>query len=190
MKTCPFCGRNNLDSDEYCFNCERYLDAVPGPDEELRLERELSRIRVAKTPSLIRMILSSLLHKVILGLLTLGGFFIMALLAIWISYDNSTVALVALAVFAFFLLSAVYYPDVRISRRVGIRGVLVALISNVLLLCMVLPPVLWFLRRRGYIAGIRAVLIHGWWAPVAFVVLGCLLAWLAGRKVAAETAAP
>ena len=29
MKACPWCGRNNLDSDEYCFNCERDLNAVP-----------------------------------------------------------------------------------------------------------------------------------------------------------------
>ncbi len=189
MKTCPWCGRNNLDSDEYCFNCERYLDAVPGPEEELRLDRELSRIRVTRTPSLTRMVLSSLLRKVILGILALGGFFIMALLAIWISYDNSTVALVALAVFGFFLLLALYYPDVRVSRKVGMRGVIVALISNVLLLCLALPPALWFLRKRGYIAGIKPVLVHGWWAPVAFVVLGCFLAWMAGRG-AAETAAP
>lgn len=190
MKTCPWCGRNNLDSDEYCFNCERDLNAIPGPDEELELERELRRIRVRKPPSLLRLVIASLVRKLVLGMLALGGFFIFALMAIWISYDNSAVALAALVFLCLALLAAVYYPDAVLSRKVGLRGVLVALLSNCVLLGMVLPPALWFLDRRGYIAGAGDFLARVWWALAAFLVLGCLVAWLAGRRAAAETATP
>ncbi|MDI6872752.1 hypothetical protein [Candidatus Solincola sp.] len=190
MKTCPWCGRNNLDSDEYCFNCERDLNAVPEPDEELELERELRRIRVRRPPSLVRLIVSSLVRKVVLGILALGAFFIFALLAIWISYDNSTVALAALAFLCLALLAAVYYPDARLSRKVGTRGVLVSLLSNAILLAAVLPPGLWFLERRGYISGMKDFMLRTWWFPVAFLLLGCLVAWLSGRRASAETASP
>ncbi|MBC7252638.1 MAG: hypothetical protein H5T72_01530 [Actinobacteria bacterium] len=190
MKPCPWCGRNNLDSDEYCFNCERDLNAVPEPGEALELERELRRIRVRRPPSLVALVLSSLVRKVVLALLAVGAFFIFALLAIWISYDNSWVALAALVFLCLALLAAVYYPDIRLSRKLGIRGVAVSLVSNAVLLAAVLPPGLWFLERRGYIAGIKEFIFHTWWFPVAFLLLGCLVAWLAGRRTSAETASP
>lgn len=190
MKTCPWCGRNNLDSDEYCFNCERDLNAVPGPDEELELEREIRRIKVRRPPSLAQLILSSLVRKVILGVLALGAFFIFALLAIWLSYDNSAVALAVLAFLCLALLVAVYYPDAQLSRKVGTRGVLVSLLSNAVLLVVILPPGLWFLDRKGYIAGVKEFVFRIWWFPVAFLLLGCLVAWISGRRASAETASP
>ncbi|MGQ9537106.1 MAG: hypothetical protein ACUVT4_07770 [Actinomycetota bacterium] len=190
MKTCPWCGRNNLDSDEYCFNCERDLNAVPGPDEELEREYELRRIRVRRPPSLFRLVFSTLVCKVILGALALGAFFILALLAIWVTYDNFAVALAVLAFLCLALLAAAYYPDALVSRRVGTRGVLVSILSNAILLGLALPPSLWFLDRRGYISSMGGFLLRAWWFPVAFLILGCLVAWLAGRKASAETASP
>ncbi len=190
MKTCPWCGRNNLDSDDYCFNCERDLNAVPGPDEELELERELRRIRVRRPPSLARLVILSLVQKVFLGMLALGAFSLLALLAIWVSYDNFTVALAVLGFLCLALMAAVYYPDIRVSRRLGPRGVVVSLISNAALLALALPVGLWFLERRGYISGIKDFALRIWWFPVSFLVLGCLVAWVSGRKASAETASP
>jgi hypothetical protein len=190
MKACPWCGRNNLDSDEYCFNCERDLNAVPDEEEEFELEQEIRRTRVYKPPSMIRLILISLLRKGIFALLALGAFFIFALIAIWVSYDNSVVALVALGVLGAAMLLALYYPDIKLSRRVGLRGVWVSLISNVVILAVFLPPALWFLSNRGYIAGAWGFLANTWWAFLAFLVLGLLIAWLSGRRAYAETANP
>ena len=190
MKPCPWCGRNNLDSDEYCFNCERDLNAAPGPEEEAWVEEEIRRIRVRKPPSLVRLVFLSLLRKAMYGLLALGGFFIVALVAIWVSYDNTVVALAALALLCLSVLLSVYGPDARLSRRIGMRGVLVSALTNLIILGVCVPPSLWFLRHRGYIAGVLPFLAHTWWAFAAFPVLGCLISWLAGRKAPAETAAP
>jgi len=63
-----------------------------------------------------------------------GAFFIFALIAIWVSYDNSIVALVALGWLGAAVLAALCYPDARLSRKVGPRGVLVSLISNLIIL--------------------------------------------------------
>jgi len=190
MKTCPWCGRKNLDSDQYCFNCERNLNAMPGEEETQELETEIRRTRVYKPPSMIRLVLISILRKVLFGLLALGGFFIFALLAIWLSYDNEIVALAALVILGAALLVALYYPDFKLSRRIGTRGVPASILANVILLGVILPPTLWFLSRRGYIAGAWEFLGHFWWAFVAFLVLGCFIAWLAGRRTSAETASP
>ncbi len=190
MKPCPWCGRNNLDSDDYCFNCERDLHAVPGPEDEVWVEEEMRRIRVRRPPSLLRMILLSLLRKAIYGLLALGGFFIFALIAIWVSYDNSVVALAALALLCLSVLLSVYGPDARLSRKIGIRGVWISAASNAILLAACVPPALWFLSHRGYISGILHFLARTWWAYAGFLALGCLVSWLAGRKAPTETAAP
>ena len=190
MKACPWCGRNNLDSDEYCFNCERDLNAVPDEEDARELEREISRVRVHRPPSIIRLVLISLLRKAAMSLLAFGAFFIFALIAIWVSYDNSSVALAALVVLGVGLPIALYYPDIKLARRVGTRGMLVSLFANTILLVAVVPPVLWFLSSRGYIAGIGDFLAKTWWAYPAFLALGVLLTWLAGRRAAAETASP
>ena len=190
MKACPWCGRNNLDSDEYCFNCERDLNAVPDEEEEYEFEQEIKRTRVYKPPSMVKLVLISLLRKGMLALLALGAFFIFALIAIWVSYDNSVVALVALGVLGAATLLALYYPDIKLSRRVGLRGVWISLISNVILLAVLLPPTLWFLSNRGYIAGAWDFLANTWWAFLAFLALGLLIAWLSGRSTYAETANP
>ena len=190
MKPCPWCGRNNLDSDEYCFNCERDLDAVPDEEYAYELEREVRRIRVKKPPSVARLVFLSLLRKALFALLAAGFFFIFALIAIWVSYDNSVVALVALGVLGASMLVALYYPDIKLSRRVGTRGVLVSMIANLLLLAVCVPPLLWFLDRRGYIGGVWDFLGYTWWAYLAFLALGMLFSWLAGRRAPAETASP
>ncbi|MBC7229169.1 MAG: hypothetical protein H5T74_02100 [Actinobacteria bacterium] len=189
MKPCPWCGRNNLDSDEYCFNCERDLDAVPDDTEAFELEEQIRRVRVQRPPSFLRLTLMSLLHKVIYGILALGLFFIFVMVAIWVSYDNTAVALAALAVLGLSLLAALYYPDVKIARRAGVRGVLVSLVTNALALGTTLPPALWYLSRRGYISGGWGVMARTWWAVPALLFLGCLFSWLAGRR-ATETASP
>jgi hypothetical protein len=190
MKACPWCGRNNLDSDEYCFNCERDLNAVPDEEDAFELEEEIRRTRVYKPPSMLKLVLISLLRKGMLAALALGAFFIFALISIWVSYNNSVVALVALGVLVAAMLLALYYPDVKLSRRVGLRGVWVSLISNAILLAVLLPPTLWFLSNRGYIAGAWDFLANAWWAFLAFLVLGLLIAWLSGRRAYAETANP
>ena len=190
MKPCPWCGRNNLDSDEYCFNCERDLNAVPGPEEEVWVKEEIRRIRVRKPPSLLRLIFVSLLRKAVYGLLALGGFFIVALVAIWVSYDNSVVALAALALLCLAALLSVYGPDARLSRKIGIRGVWVSALANLILLGVCVPPSLWFLSYRGYISGVLPFLARTWWAYPVFLALGCLVSWLAGKKAPAETATP
>jgi len=190
MKPCPWCGRNNLDSDEYCFNCERDLNAVPGPEDAWRVEEEMRRTRVRRPPSFFLLVLLSILRKAFFLLLALGGFFIFSLIAIWVSYDNSAVALAALAFLGMAVLFAFYYPDVKLSRRVGMRGVLVSGLTNALMLAAALPPALWFLSRRGYISSAWSFISRTWWVYAAFLFLGCLLAWLAGRKAPAETAAP
>ncbi len=190
MKACPWCGRNNLDSDEYCFNCERDLNAVPGEEEEYELEQEIRRIRVYRPPSMPRLVTMSLLRKLIYALLALGAFFISALIAIWVSYDSSVVALVALGILVAVLLLAFYYPDVKLSRRLGLRGVWVSLISNSILLAVMLPPALWFLSKRGFIAGVWVFLASTWWAIPAFLITGILLTWLSGRRTYAEAANP
>ncbi len=190
MKACPWCGRNNLDSDEYCFNCERDLNAVPGEEEEFEYEEEIRRTRVYKPPSMVRLVLMSLLRKGLFALLAGGAFFIAALIAIWVSYDNSVVFLVALVVLGAALALALYYPDIKLSRKVGLRGVWVSLISNMVLLAVLLPPILWFLSTRGYVAGVWDFLVDTWWGFLAFLVLGLLIAWLSGRRAYAETANP
>ncbi len=189
MKPCPWCGRNNLDSDEYCFNCERDLNAVPDEMEALEFEEEVRRVRVQRPPSFLRLALMSLLRKAIYGVLALGLFFIFVLVAIWVSYDNTAVAIAALVVLGVSVLVALYYPDVKISRRVGMRGILVSLITNALIAGVTLPPALWYLSRRGYISGGWSLMARAWWSVPAFLVLGCLFSWLAGRG-ATETASP
>lgn len=188
MKTCPWCGRKNLDSDDYCFNCERALDAVPGEEEAREVEMEIRRIHVRKPANIIALVTISLLRKVFFLLLGLGLAFIVSLVAMWVSYDNSIMALVSLGVLAAALLVAVYYPDMMLSRRIGNRAVAVSLLSNLLLLALVLPPALWFFSHRGYISDAWDLLANYWWALVAFVALGAVLAWLRGRRAAAETA--
>jgi len=190
MKACPWCGRNNLDSDEYCFNCERDLSAAPDDSEAFAYEEEIRRTRVYRPPSMLRLVLMSLLRKTVLAVLALGAFFIFALVAIWISYDNSIVALVALGVLGTALLIALCYPDAKLSRRIGLRGIWVSLISNAVILTVVTPPALVFLSRRGYIAGVWDFLARTWWGFLAFFVLAMLIAWLFGRRAYAETASP
>ncbi|MDY6795929.1 MAG: hypothetical protein SWK76_11745 [Actinomycetota bacterium] len=190
MRTCPWCGRSNLDSDEYCFNCERSLDATPSDEDFRELERETRKIRLKKPPSIAGMIFMSILKKLLFILLALGVFCIFALVAIWVSYDSAALSLAVLAVLGFAVLYACYYPDYDLSRRIGVRGTFVSVISNVILLGIILPPSLWFLSRRGYISGSWHFLSRTWWGLLAFVILGGLIAWLAGYRTAAETARP
>jgi hypothetical protein len=190
MKACPWCGRNNLDSDEYCFNCERNLNASPDEDEAFEYEEEIRRIRVYKPPSIFKLVLITLLRKALLAVLALGAFFIFALIAIWVSYDNSTVALAVLVVLAAALLLALCYPDARLARRVGLRGLWVSLISNLIILGACTPPILWFLSSRGYISGAWDLLAGYWWCFPAFLALALLITWLSGRRAYAETASP
>jgi hypothetical protein len=190
MKACPWCGRNNLDSDEYCFNCERDLDAVPDAEEALELEHEIRHTRVYRPPSIPRLVIMSLLRKIILALLAFGAFFIIALVAIWVSYDNTVVFLVVTGVMGAAVLAALYYPDAMLSRKVGLRGVWVTLISNTILLVVLAPPTLWFMSRRGYIGGASGFLVNWWWAFLAFLAVGILISWLAGRRAYAEAARP
>jgi hypothetical protein len=190
MKICPWCGRNNLDSDEYCFNCERYLDAKPDAEEIRDLEREKRLIRVQKPPSIARLGLSSILRKALYLILALGIFFIFALLSIWVSYDNTPMFLAAVAVMGGAVICALYIPDVLLSRRIGTKGALVSVLSNGILLALLLPPALMFLERRRYISGAWDVLSKTWWAIVAFLVVGALISWIAGRRTVAETARP
>ena len=190
MKPCPWCGRNNLDSDEYCFNCERDLNAAPGEEEAFAYEEERRRIRVYKPPSMLRLVTMSLLRKFVLAVLASGGFFIFALIAIWLSYDNSTVAMVALGFLGAAMLVALCYPDVKLAQRVGMRGVWVSLISNLIILVICTPPTLWFLSSRGYIAGAWDFMGGTWWAFLAFLALAMIISWLAGRRAYAETARP
>jgi hypothetical protein len=190
MKACPWCGRNNLDSDEYCFNCERDLDAVPGQEEAFEYEEEIRRIRVHRPPSMLRLVLAALVHKALFVLLALGAFFIFALIAIWVSYDNSVVALVDLGFLGLALLVALCYPDARTARKVGMRGVWVSLISNFIILGVCAPPALWFMSSRGYISGVRDFLASYWWGFLAVIALGAFVSWLAARRAYAETANP
>lgn len=191
MKTCPWCGRNNLDSDDYCFNCEKDLNAVPdNKEDDFELEMELRRTRVTKAPSMFRLVSISILRKILLALLALGGTFILILIAMAVSYDNDIVAMVALGFFGMALLCALYYPDVRISRRIGNKGILVSGIANLILLAIVIPPSLYFLSKKGYIDGVWNLLGKIWWIIPAYLFLGCTIAWLAARKAAGETARP
>jgi hypothetical protein len=190
MKPCPWCGRNNLDSDEYCFNCERSLDAVPDQEYALELEEEIRRRRVYKPPSMLKLVLVSLAYKIVLAALAMGAFFAFVLVAIWVSYDNDVLALVALGILGVAMLCALYYPDIKASRRIGVKGILVSALANLIILCLSLPPVLWYLSRRGYIAGIGSFFSSYWWAFLAFLVVGCVVSWLSGRGSAAETARP
>jgi hypothetical protein len=190
MKACPWCGRNNLDSDKYCFNCERDLNAIPGEEETLEMEQEIRRTRVYKPPSVLKLVLVSILRKVIMAILGMGAFFIFALVAIWVSYDNNIVAIVALGVLGTALLCALYYPDIKVSRRIGSRGIVVSLFSNIVILLIFLPPILWYLSSRGYIAGIWSFLGLYWWAILAFLLVGVIITWMAGRGASAETANP
>ncbi len=190
MKACPWCGRNNLDSDEYCFNCERDLGAVPDEGQAFVCEEEIRRTRVHRPPSMLGLVLASLLRKAVLAVLSLGAFSIFALLAIWVSYDNSTLALAALGLLAVALLITLCYPDAALARRIGLRGVVVSLVSNAIILTAVTPPALVFLSRKGYIAGVWDFLARSWWWFPAVLVLAALIAWLCGRRAYAETASP
>jgi hypothetical protein len=190
MKACPWCGRNNLDSDEYCFNCERDLNAVPGEEQTYELEREIRRTRVYKPPSLSKMVLASILRKMILSMLAMGAFFAFVLIAIWVSYDNDIVFMVAVGILGLALVCALYYPDIKASRRIGTKGIAVSVLANTAMMCISLPPVLWYLSSRGYIAGVWNFLGDYWWAVAGFLALGMIIAWLAGMGVPAETANP
>ena len=190
MKICPWCGRNNLDSDEYCFNCERYLDAKPDAEEIRDLEREKRRIHVQKPPSIARLVLSSILRKALYLILALGIFFIFSLLSIWVSYDNTPMFLAAVAIMVGAVICALYIPDVLLSRRIGTKGALVSGFSNGILLLLLLPPTLMFLDSRGYISGAWDVLSNTWWMIAAFLVVGVLISWISGRRTVAETARP
>jgi hypothetical protein len=190
MKACPWCGRNNLDSDEYCFNCERDLNATPGVEETIELEQEIRKTRVYKPPSILKLVSISILRKIIMAILGMGAFFIFALVAIWVSYNNNIVALVALGVLGTALLCALYYPDIKVCRRIGNQGILVSFLANIIVLVIFTPPVLWYLSSRGYIAGAWYFMEDYWWAFVAFLVLGVLIAWLAARSNSSETANP
>jgi len=190
MKTCPWCGRNNLDSDEYCFNCEKDLNAVPDSDDSFELEMEMRRTRVAKAPSIFRLVLISILRKILLALLALGGTFIFVFTAMAVSYENDIVAIAALSFFGAALLCALYYPDVRISRRIGNKGIIVSAIANLILIALLTPPALYFLSNRGYIGDLANLFGKIWWTVPAYLALGCLMAWLSGRRAVTDTASP
>jgi hypothetical protein len=190
MKTCPWCGRNNLDSDDYCFNCEKDLNAVPDEEDSYEIEMELRRTRVSRAPSLLRLVLISILRKVLLAVLALGAVFVFVFIAMAVSYDSNIVAIIALAFMGIVLLAALYYPDVRISRKIGNKGILVSVIANLILMVVAIPPVLFFLSTRGYISSVWHIVARIWWTVPAYLALGCLMAWLSGRRAAAETVAP
>lgn len=190
MKTCPWCGKENMDSDEHCFHCGKILDVAPEPDEEKELRRERERARIRRPPSLARLIAVSFLRKVFFLLLAVGAFFLLALLAIWVSYDSTTAALVVLAFLGAALLFGLYYPDVTISRRIGTRGVIVSLVSNLVIVGGGFTAVLFFLSARGYIGGVLPAAVKIWWAPVIVLFLGLLLSWLVGRKAAVREPLP
>ncbi|MFW6113773.1 MAG: hypothetical protein ACOC78_02495 [Actinomycetota bacterium] len=190
MKTCPWCGRSNLDSDEYCFNCERLLSGIPSEEDFRELEREKRRVQVSKLPSFWRLIVNSIIKKTAFLLLALGLFCIFALVAIWVSYDNTTLALAVLAVMGAAVIFACYYPDYALSRRIGTRGVLISVLSNAVLLAIVIPLALWFLSRRDYISGPWHLLSRIWWGLLIFIALGGIISWVAGYRSAAEIAKP
>jgi hypothetical protein len=202
-KRCPYCGRLNTSSDQFCYNCENplvYADDMgeplpldPLPDmESYRLAREddeeaaprPARLREGRRrqPSLLQLWVSGLARKVFLLCLSLGGFFLMALLAIWLTYDNFAAAMVVAGIFAFCVLLSLFLPDVALSRRHGKKAVAASLLSNLFLLAVVIPLLLWYLRARGYISGTGFLLLPLLVASVSFLMIGVLLSWGASRR--------
>ncbi|OFW69516.1 MAG: hypothetical protein A2V52_03650 [Actinobacteria bacterium RBG_19FT_COMBO_54_7] len=139
---------------------------------------------------MLRLVLISILRKILLALLAVGAAFIFALIAMKVSYESDAVAIAALAFLGAALLCALYYPDVRISRKIGNKGIIVSGISNLILLAVTIPPMLYFLSSRGYIGGVANLLVKTWWTVPAYLALGCLMAWLSGRRAVSDIASP
>lgn len=201
MKRCPYCGRLNTSSDQVCYSCENPLGYAEGPQElppedpldshGLPLSEEAglqgsrvrsSRVLKRREPTLFQLALWGLIRKVFFLFLSLGGFFLMALLAIRLTYDNFTVAMTVVGIFAFCVLLSVFFPDCSLSRRYGKRVMLSSLISNSFLLALAFPLVLLYLQRKGYISNTSFLFLPMAIGAATFLLMGMFLSWWFSRR--------
>ncbi len=201
MRRCPYCGRLNASGDFVCYNCENPLAWTPEEGNEAHLSGSLSRPRlegcwddgpsrgrsrsrierIRRTPSLLQLFVYGLVRKALFLFLSIGLFFTMALLAIWLTYDNFFVALLVVGVFLIAVLFALYYPDIRLSRRHGSKMIVASFLSNLTILAIITPLILLYLYRRGYVSGIDFLLFPLTGMTTLLLMLGAFASWLASR---------
>lgn len=202
MRRCPYCGRLNASGDLVCYNCDNPLTFSEGDMGEtyshiaspeicdegsIGLEfparrKRLREVKKGRRLSLPRLWIYGLVRKIFLLCLSLGMFFLMALMAIWVAYDNSAVAMVVVAIFIAAMAFSIYYPDVQLSRRYGSKTILASLLSNMTLMAIIVPLAIFYLHRRGYVSGTDFLLLPVAGTVSLIVLLGVLASWIASRR--------
>lgn len=184
MQRCPKCGVRNLDSDIVCFNCEEILSgpAAEGkPDDFPAVPDVASTVSRPKTgTSFIGLVLGALLYKFFLLLLAFGLFSIFALLVIWLAYDNTAAAVTSFVILGIAVLGALFYPDFARARLNGRMGGFVALLSDLIILLVLLPPVLYVVEKK--VNGAAGYVLDYYWVIIALLAEAFLFGFLFGFR--------
>ena len=200
MQRCPRCGVRNLDSDVICFNCDEALDGsngkhaaapsavpsvvpVPVPVPEAR-RVEVPDVAKPERPvrktSFFGLVLGALLYKLFLLVLAFGLFSIVVLLVIWLAYNNTAAAMVSFGVLALGAGTAFIYPDIARARLNGRKGGFVALVSDLVILGVFLPPILVMVEKK--VPGAAGYVLDYYWIVIALLAEAFLIGFLFGYR--------
>ncbi len=184
MQRCPKCGVRNLDSDIVCFNCEGILSGPTADNAEEVLaavpEVESTVSRPKPRTSFIGLVLGALLYKFFLLLLAFGLFSIVALLVIWLAYDNTFAAVTSFIVLGVAVLCALFYPDIARARLNGRMGGFVAVLSDLIILLVFLPPILYVVEKK--VNGAAGYVLDYYWAIIGLLAEAFLFGFLFGFR--------
>ncbi len=197
MQRCPKCGVRNLDSDMFCFNCDEVLNGnngrnssqasavvpapLPVPEEHRETIPDVARTeRPLRKPSFFGLVLGALLYKLFLLVMALGLFSIVSLLIIWLAYNNTVAAEVSLGILVLAVITAFVYPDIARARLNGRMGGFVALLSNLIILAVFLPPVLIVVERK--ISGAAGYVLDYYWIVLGLLAEAFLVGFLFGYR--------
>jgi hypothetical protein len=184
MQRCPKCGVRNLDSDIVCFNCEEVLTgpAATGKPADFPAVPDVeSTVRRPKTrTSFIGLVLGALLYKFFLLLLAFGLFSIFALLVIWLAYDNTAAAVTSFIILGIAVLCALFYPDIARARLNGRMGGFVAFLSDLIILLVFLPPILYVVEKK--VNGAAGYVLDYYWAIIGLLAEAFLFGFLFGFR--------
>jgi hypothetical protein len=184
MQRCPKCGVRNLDSDIVCFNCEEILSGPAGvaaaadfpavPDVESTVRRPKART------SFLGLVLGALLYKFFLLLLAFGLFCIVALLVMWLAYDNTFAAVTSFIVLGAAFLFALFYPDIARARLNGRMGGFVAFLSDLVILLVIFPPILYIVNEK--VNGAAGYVLDYYWVIIGLLAEAFLIGFFFGFR--------
>ncbi len=200
MQRCPRCGVRNLDSDIVCFNCEGLLLGVgqeggsPGTHAAAQTDMPEGAARVPAVksesmpgvrrqgvgaPSFGSLLLGALLYKLLGLLLAFGLFSIVALVVMQLDYTNPTAFFVSLGLLGAGSLGALLYPGVRRAMINGRKGGLVALLSDLIILALLVPPLVVYMEKK--LSGASEMILRYYWTVPALLGLDFLISQFTGH---------